>query len=60
VVLYEPIGALAHLQLARAFALMRDTNKARAAYQDFFALWKNADPEIRILKVAKKEYATLQ
>jgi tetratricopeptide (TPR) repeat protein len=55
----DPIGALAHLQLGRAFALAGDQNKAKAAYQDFFALWKDADPDIPILKQAKAEYARL-
>jgi len=55
-----PIGALAHLGLARAYALSGDTVKAKSAYQDFFALWKDADPEIPILKQAKSEYAKLQ
>jgi serine/threonine protein kinase/Flp pilus assembly protein TadD len=56
----EPIGALAHLGLGRAYALTGDTAKARAAYEDFFALWKNADPDIPILAQAKAEYAQLQ
>ncbi|MGA7622634.1 MAG: hypothetical protein WCA91_03565, partial [Candidatus Acidiferrales bacterium] len=56
----EPIGALAHLGLARAYALSGDTAKAQAAYQDFFALWKDADPDIPILIAAKAEYAKLQ
>jgi serine/threonine protein kinase/tetratricopeptide (TPR) repeat protein len=60
VVTNEPIGALAHLQLARAHVLAGDTAKAKAAYQDFFALWKDADPDIPILKQAKAEYAKLQ
>ena len=55
-----PIGALAHLGLGRAYALMGDTPKAKAAYQDFLALWKDADPDIPILKQAKTEYAKLQ
>jgi eukaryotic-like serine/threonine-protein kinase len=55
-----PLGALAHLGLARAYALQRDTPKARANYQDFFILWKDADPDIPILKQAKAEYAKLQ
>ena len=55
----EPIGALAHLGLGRAFALSGDSAKAKIAYQDFFALWKNADPDIPILKEAKTEYAKL-
>ena len=50
-------GALAHLQLGRAYVLAGDEAKARAAYQDFFALWKDADPDIPILKQAKAEYA---
>jgi hypothetical protein len=60
VVLNESIGALAHLQLGRTYALFGDTAKAKAAYQDFFTLWKDADPDIPILKQAKTEYAKLQ
>ena len=60
VVANELIGALAHLQLGRAYALSGDTTKAKAAYQDFFALWKDADPDIPILKQAKAEYVKLQ
>ena len=60
VVLNEPIGALAHLQLGRAYALQGDTVKAKAAYQDFFALWKDADPDIPIFIAAKSEYAKLK
>jgi hypothetical protein len=59
-VLNEPIGVLAHLQLGRAYALQGDSGKARAAYQDFLTLWKDADPDIPILKEAKTEYAKLQ
>ena len=55
-----PWGALARLGLARAYALQGDTAKARAAYQGFLALWKDADPDIPILKEAKAEYAKLQ
>jgi len=55
-----PWGALAHLGLARSHALRADSAKARAAYQDFLALWKDADPDIPILKQAKAEYAKLQ
>jgi tetratricopeptide (TPR) repeat protein/predicted Ser/Thr protein kinase len=55
-----PLGALAHLGLARAYALSGDTAKSKAAYQDFFAPWKDADPDIPILKEAKAEYAKLQ
>jgi serine/threonine protein kinase/tetratricopeptide (TPR) repeat protein len=53
-------GALAHLGLGRAYALTGDKEKARAAYQDFLALWKDADPDIPILKQAEAEYAKLQ
>jgi len=60
IVLNEPIGALAHLQLGRAYALARDTPKARAAYQDFLTLWKDADSDIPVLLEAKAEYAKLQ
>jgi eukaryotic-like serine/threonine-protein kinase len=60
IVLYEPVGALAHLELGRAYAMSGDTVKAKAAYQDFFTLWKDADPDIPILKQAKAEYAKLQ
>jgi len=54
------IGALAHLGLGRAYALSGDTAKAQAAYQDFLALWKDADPDIPILVAAKSEYAKLK
>jgi eukaryotic-like serine/threonine-protein kinase len=56
----SPRYALAHLGLARAYVLQGDKTKARTAYQDFFALWKDADPDIPILKEAKAEYAKLQ
>jgi predicted Zn-dependent protease len=56
----NPLFALAQLGLARAYALQGDTAKARAAYNDFFTLWKDADPDIPILKEAKAEYAKLQ
>jgi predicted Ser/Thr protein kinase len=56
----EPIGALAHLQIGRAYVLAGDTAKAKAAYQDFLTLWKDADPDIPILKQARAEYAKLQ
>jgi eukaryotic-like serine/threonine-protein kinase len=59
IVLNEPIGALAHLQLGRAHAMQGDTAKSRAAYQDFLTLWKDADPDIPIVKEAKAEYAKL-
>jgi hypothetical protein len=51
---------LAQLGLARAHVLAGDTPKARAAYQDFFALWKDADPDIPILLAAKSEYVRLK
>ena len=53
-------GALARLQLARAYATAGDTAKAKSAYQDFFSQWKDAEPDIPILKEAKAEYAKLQ
>jgi tetratricopeptide (TPR) repeat protein len=56
----EPIGALAHLGLARAYTLQADTVKARAAYQDFFTLWKDADSDIPILRQAKSEFNNLK
>ena len=56
----SPLGALAHLQIGRAYAMSSDPAKARVAYQDFFALWKDADPDILILKQAKAEYAKLK
>jgi DNA-binding winged helix-turn-helix (wHTH) protein/predicted Zn-dependent protease len=55
-----PIGALAYLGLARAYALQGDKVRDRAAYQDFLSLWKDADPDIPVLKQAKAEYAKLQ
>jgi serine/threonine protein kinase/tetratricopeptide (TPR) repeat protein len=55
-----PWGALARLGIARAYAMQGDTAKAKAAYQDFLTLWKDADPEIPIYKQAKAEYAQLQ
>jgi len=54
------LGALAHLQLARAYVISGDTARAKAAYQDFLTLWKDADPDLPILKEAKAEYARLQ
>jgi len=55
-----PWGAFARLGLARAFAMQGDTTKAKAAYEDFFNVWKDADPDVPILKQAKAEYARLQ
>jgi eukaryotic-like serine/threonine-protein kinase len=59
-VVNELIGALAHLGLGHAYALSGDGAKAKTAYQDFLALWKNADPDIPVLKEAKAEYAKFQ
>jgi tetratricopeptide (TPR) repeat protein len=55
-----PLGALARLGLARAYAMQGSTPKAEAAYLDFLTLWKDADLDIPILKEAKAEYAKLQ
>lgn len=60
IVLNEPIGALARLQIGRAYALQGDTVKARTAYKDFLTIWKDADADIPILKEAEAEYAKLQ
>jgi eukaryotic-like serine/threonine-protein kinase len=59
-VLNEPIGALAHLQLGRAYVLLGDLAKSRVAYNDFLTLWKDADADIPVLKEAKAEYAKLK
>ena len=56
----DPLGALARLGLARADALQGNSAKAKAEYQDFLTLWKDADSDIPILKEAKAEYAKLQ
>ncbi len=56
----DPIGALARLQLGRAYTLTGDKIKAKAAYQDFLTLWKDADPDIPLFREAKQEYARLQ
>ena len=60
VVVSDPIGALAHLQLGRALAMSGDTAKAKTAYQDFLTLWKDADKDIPVFQQAKAEYARLQ
>jgi len=60
IVINAVFGALAHLQLGRAYAQAGDAAKARTAYQDFFALWKDADANIPILQQAKSEYAKLK
>jgi len=59
VVINQPIGVLVHLQIGRAYAMQGDTAKAKAAYQDFLTLWKDADTDVPILKQAKAEYAKL-
>jgi eukaryotic-like serine/threonine-protein kinase len=59
-VINSPLGVLARLELARAHAMQRDAAKAKAAYQDFLTSWKDADPDIPVLKSAKAEYARLQ
>ena len=56
----DPIISLARLGQARAYVALGDKSKSREAYQDFFALWKDADPDIPILKQAKAEYAKQQ
>jgi tetratricopeptide (TPR) repeat protein len=60
IVVNSPIGALAHLGLGRAYALSGDKAKAKSAYQNFLGIWKDADPDVPILKQAKAEYAKLQ
>jgi serine/threonine protein kinase/predicted Zn-dependent protease len=60
IVLNFPLGALAHLGLGRAYAFQGDAAKARAAYQDFLMLWKDADLDVPILQQAKAEYAKLK
>jgi len=55
-----PLGALAHLQLGRAYVGSGDLPRARTAYQQFLALWRDADPDIPILRQAKAEYTKLK
>jgi eukaryotic-like serine/threonine-protein kinase len=57
---WSPSYAAAHVGLARAAKSMGDTARARKAYEDFFAFWKDADPDIPLLLQARKEYAALQ
>lgn len=59
-VIADPIGALVHLQLGRAYALLGDKSKATTAYEKFFTIWKHADPDVPISKRAKAEYAKLR
>ena len=56
----SPLYTLARLGLGRAYALQNDNVKSKAAYQDFLAVWKDADPDVPILMEAKAEYAKLQ
>jgi tetratricopeptide (TPR) repeat protein len=56
----SPTGALAHLGLARSYALADDSAKSRASYQDFLSIWKDADPDVPVLQQARAEYARLQ
>jgi hypothetical protein len=60
IVFADPIGALAHLQLGRAYVASGDMAKAKNAYQDFLILWKDADEDIPVLKQARAEYARLR
>ena len=60
IVFSNPIGALSYLQLGRAYALSGEKTKAKASYQQFLTLWKNADPDVPVLRQAKAEYAKLQ
>ncbi len=59
-VLNYPLGALAHLGLARGYKSSGDLQNSRQAYLDFLSLWKDSDPDIPILKQAKAEYAKLK
>ena len=58
-VLADPVGIMARFELGRALSMAGDKAKAKAAYQDFLTLWKDADPDVPILKEAKAEYARL-
>ena len=60
IVISDPVGALAQVQLGRAYVLAGDKDNARTAYRDFLTLWKAADLEVPILKQAKAEHAKLQ
>ena len=59
IVINDPIGALARLQLGRAFTMAGDNAKAKTAYRDFLTLWKDADLDIPVFKQAKLEYSKL-
>ena len=56
----DPLMSLANLQLARSYAAQQNKSKAQALYQDFFALWKDADPDIALLREARSEYQKFQ
>jgi eukaryotic-like serine/threonine-protein kinase len=56
----QPQTSQAHLEVGRTYAIVDDTVKSKAAYQDFFALWKDADPDIPLLKQAKAESEKLK
>jgi tetratricopeptide (TPR) repeat protein len=60
VVATDPVGALARLQLARAYAMQGQARQAQAAYRSFLALWQAADPDIPVLVQARREYASLK
>jgi tetratricopeptide (TPR) repeat protein/tRNA A-37 threonylcarbamoyl transferase component Bud32 len=60
IVFTDPVRVRAHLQLARAFAMARDTAKAKVAYREFLALWKDADSDIPVLNQGKMEFAKLR
>jgi hypothetical protein len=60
IAILSPLSVLAHLGLARAAAISGDTSAARKSYQDFFALWKDADPDLPVMVQAKKEYEQLK
>jgi hypothetical protein len=60
VVISDPIGALSHLQLGRSMAMAGDMRKAKASYREFFALWKDADPDVPILLQAGAEYSKVR
>ena len=59
IVLVDPMDAMARLQLARALVLSGDTVKAKSTYNDLLTLWKNADPDLPVLREARAEYARL-
>ena len=57
---FNPMHTISRLEMARSLALAGDTSGARSAYQDLFAIWKDADADLPLLKQAKAEYAKLQ